>query len=95
MQKESEKSLEVHLVNAVKARGGLAIKNTSQFHRGLPDRTVLLPGGHISFVEMKSTGCKPTALQLRAHEQLRHMGFRVEVIDTTEKLDAFLNSITK
>lgn len=91
--RESEKALEARLVSEVRKRGGVAVKLTSQFHRGLPDRLVLLPYHTIAFVEMKSTGEKPTALQVAAHEKLRQMRFTVRVIDSTETLDAFLASI--
>lgn len=93
MNKESEKALEARLVSEVKKRGGQAIKLTSQFHRGLPDRLVVLPYHTILFVEMKSTGEKPTPLQLAAHEKLREMRFTVRVIDSTESLDEMLAGI--
>ena len=88
--KESEKALEHRLVEEVKKMGGLALKNTSQFHGGIPDRLVLLPFHTISFVELKSTGEKPRPLQEAAMAKLGDMGFRCWVIDSTEKLDYFL-----
>lgn len=87
--RESEKDLEAALVTGCKRRGGMAIKLTSQFHRGLPDRLVLLPYRTVSFVELKSTGCKRTALQEVAATQLEALGFRVFVIDSTEGLMEF------
>ena len=70
---ESEKDLEARLVKEVETRGGMAIKLTSQFHRGLPDRLVLCPYHTMAFVEMKSTGKKPTALQDATPQRLRSM----------------------
>ena len=87
---ESEKKLEARLVSEIKSRGGLAVKNTSQFHRGLPDRIVLLPYHTISFVELKTTGEKPTALQAAVQAKLWSMGYTVYTIDSTSALDAFL-----
>jgi hypothetical protein len=87
--RESEKDLEAALVTGCKRRGGMAIKLTSQFHRGLPDRMVLLPYRTIAFVELKSTGRKRTALQEVAATQLEALGFRVFVIDSTEGLMEF------
>lgn len=84
--KESEKIIEAKLREAVKQRGGTALKFLSQFHRGMPDRLVLMPGGRAFFVELKSTGEKPRLLQQKAHEDLRRLGFSVYVIDSTEKL---------
>lgn len=90
MKTESEKKLEAALVRDVAKMGGLAVKLTSQFHRGLPDRLVLLPGGRADFVELKSTGKKPTDLQLVTHGRLRAMGFGVKVIDNAVDLAGLL-----
>ena len=89
-QKESEKTLEARLVREIEARGGMALKYTSQFHRGIPDRIVLLPGGHTIFVELKSTGQKPTKLQMHAIRKLIKMGHQVVIIDRTGLLELFL-----
>ena len=51
---------------------------------------VLLPGGRILFVEIKTTGKKPTLLQRHCHGMLRNLGFIVYVIDSTETLNAFI-----
>lgn len=88
--KQSEKTLEAHLRTEVEKRGGQALKYTSQYHRGMPDRVVLMPGGLVYFVELKSEGKKPTLLQVKAHEKLRRLGFFVVVIDSTETLGDFL-----
>ena len=87
--RESEKDLEASLVTGCKRRKGMAVKLTSQFHRGLPDRLVLLPYRTVAFVELKSTGAKRTALQEVAAEQLEALGFRVFVVDSTEALMEF------
>ena len=88
--KESEKTLEARLVREIKARGGMALKYTSQYHRGIPDRICLLPGGKVIFVELKSTGKKPTKLQQHAMEQLEKLGFITQVVDSTENLEGLL-----
>ena len=87
---DSEKDLEARLRKAVEKRGGMAVKLLSQLHRGLPDRLVLMPGGHAWFVETKSTGKKPTRLQKHCHDLLRKLGFEVWVIDDTFGLDSLL-----
>jgi hypothetical protein len=68
----------------------MALKYTSQYHRGIPDRICLLPGGLSVFVELKSTGKKPTKLQQYAMEQLDRMGHPNCVVDSTEKLEELL-----
>lgn len=89
-KQESEKTLEARLVREIEARGGMALKYTSQFHRGIPDRICLLPGGLTIFVELKSTGKKPTKLQEHAMKRLAEMGHLTTVVDSTEKLEWFL-----
>lgn len=83
----SEKVLEAELRERCKALGWMCIKLTSQYQRGLPDRLILMPGSRVCFAEIKTTGKKPTALQRVTHERLRALGYRVEVVDTTESLD--------
>ena len=90
---ESEKKLEARLRTEIEKRGGVALKLLSQFHRGLPDRLVLLPYGITYFVEMKTTGERPTLLQQHAHKMLRNLGQHVVIVDTSEKLASFLQLI--
>lgn len=90
LSRESEKALEARLRKEIEKRGGMAVKLLSQLHRGLPDRLVLMPGGHVWFVETKSTGKKPTRLQKHCHELLRKLGFEVWVIDDMFGLDELL-----
>lgn len=91
----SEKLLESKLAASVKALGGWSLKLWSVSVTGLPDRMVLMPGGLVRFVELKSTGKKPTPRQLVVHNQLRQLGFAVEVIDTEQQLQHFLNQFSK
>ena len=93
--KESEKTLEARLVREIEARGGMALKYTSQFHRGIPDRICLLPGSLTIFVELKSTCKKPTKLQRHAMKQLTELGYIVGLIDTTDKLEDLLHLIDR
>ena len=90
---ESEKTLEAKLRKAVESRGGMALKLLSQLHRGLPDRLILMPCGLTYFAEIKTTGKKPTKLQLRCHRQLRELTFPVFIIDSTASLEEALAAI--
>lgn len=85
-----EKQIEKYLVNEIERLGGLCIKFPPLFFRGFPDRIVLLPGALIVFVEMKDKGKKPTRVQLRTHDKLRSLGFRVEVLDSKESVNDFI-----
>lgn len=84
---ESEKALERKLCAEVKKVGGWAIKLLPGLIKGLPDRMVLLPGGRVVFVEVKTTGLKPTKMQTLIHERLRALGFKVWVVDSSEKIN--------
>ena len=87
---EREKALEKKLTNEVKKRGGWAVKLLSSLVSGLPDRLCLLPGGRLFFAEVKGTGLKPTKIQKFVHDKIRGLGFRVEVVDSTEKINQIL-----
>ena len=88
-----EKQTEQKLVKAVKAAGGICPKLVSPGFDGMPDRMVLLPGGHIGFVEVKAPGAKPRLLQARRHEQLAILGFRVYVMDCSEQIPGVIREI--
>lgn len=72
------------------------IKLLSTFIKGLPDRMILCQGGYVGFAEIKTTGKKPTKIQLLIHSKLRALGFKVFVIDDLESRDSavsfFLNN---
>ena len=73
--------------------GGIALKFVSPGFDGMPDRIVLLPDGHIGFVEVKSMGCKPQLLQLARHRLLRGLGFKVYVLDNEQQIGGILDEI--
>lgn len=89
----SEKHIEQKLVKAVKAAGGIAPKFISPGLAGMPDRLVLLPEGKIAFVEIKGYGIKPRPLQVKRHEKLRRLGFKVYVLDEQRHIGVILNEI--
>lgn len=88
--KESEKDLEAKFRRECESHGWMALKLLPQMHRGLPDRLVLAEFGITFFAEIKTTGKKPTILQLHCHETLRKLGFQVFVIDSSESLEMAL-----
>ena len=88
-----EKELERKLVTAVKRRGGICPKLTSPGFDGMPDRLVLMPGGHLAFVEVKAPGKKPRPLQEARHQQLRSLGFLVYTLDDTAQIGGILDEI--
>lgn len=88
-----EKTIEHKLTIAVKNMGGIAVKFVSPGFDGMPDRIVLLPGGHMGFVEVKAIGCKPRPLQLARHRLLRGLGFKVYVLDDEQQIGGLLDEI--
>jgi len=88
-----EKAIEKKLLLAVKAAGGIAPKFTSPSFDGMPDRIVLLPGGHMAFVEVKAPGEKPRLLQLARHRLIRRLGFKVYVLDDEQQIGGLLDEI--
>ena len=88
-----ERQIEQNLAKAVKEAGGIAPKFTSPGFAEMPDRLVLLPGGHIGFVEVKAPGEKPRPLQLSRHRRLRQLGFRVYVLDDEKQIGGIIDEI--
>lgn len=88
-----EKQIENKLATEAKKLGGIALKFVSPSFDGMPDRLVLIPDGHIAFVELKASGEKPRPLQLARHRLLWSLGFRVYVIDSVEQIGGMLDEI--
>ena len=88
-----EKQIEQKFCHAVRKQGGIALKMASPSYAGLPDRLVLLPGGHMAFVEVKAPGEKPRILQVIRMEFLRGLGFRVYVLDSAERIGELLHEV--
>ena len=88
-----EKQIEHALVMAVKAAGGMCPKLVSPGTDGMPDRMILLPKGHIGFVEVKAPGKKPRPLQERRHKQMRELGFKVFILDGREQIPEILEEV--
>lgn len=88
----SEKEIENYLVRKIKNKKGIAYKFTSPGNSGVPDRLCLLPNGKIFFVELKSPGKKPRALQINQITKIAKLGQRVYVLDSKEKVDEVLET---
>lgn len=88
---ESEKNTEAYLRDEVKALGGRSYKWVSPGCSGVPDRIVILPGGRIVFVELKSEGKTSTDQQKKRQAELRALGCTVHAdIDTKAKVRELL-----
>lgn len=91
----NEKLIEKKLKQGVERIGGKALKFTSPFYTGMPDRLVLLPGGKVKWAEIKSTGKVLSPVQDVRKAELEALGFEVAVIDDQQTLTHFLNNLTQ
>ena len=95
-----ESEVEKYLIQEVVGRNGSIRKVKWIGRRGAPDRFVMLPfsRGKIGYVwiprcawvELKRPKGKAEAHQRREHQRLREFGQVVYVIDTKEKVNAFI-----
>lgn len=88
-----EREIEQTLRQAVRKRGGLALKFVSPGYDGMPDRLALLPNGKMGFVEVKAPGKAPRPLQRQRHKLLRELGFRVYVLDNKSQIGGIIDDI--
>lgn len=84
-----ESTVETSLVRGGKRRGVWVIK-AERLHLGFPDRMLLAPGGRVAFVELKRPKRVLEPAQRLVRRWLKHLGFRVEKLDTPEKVERFL-----
>lgn len=87
-----EKNVEGELVKQIKNLGGICWKFTVPSTSGVPDR-IILYHGKAYFVETKAPGKKPRPLQRKIHRVMAQQGFPVAIIDTIEKVTAFIDQI--
>lgn len=57
---------------------------------GYPDRLLVLPGGSVIWVELKSKGRKPTKIQQIRIAGLRTRGHYVWIIDNRKSVDSLI-----
>lgn len=86
-----EKDIEKLFRDEIKKAGGKAYKFTSPGNDGVPDRIVMLPGGRIVFVELKTDKGKLSRLQELQCRQIAELGQTVRVLHgLSEVRDFFL-----
>lgn len=89
-----EATVERKLVEGVKKAGGQAWKFVSPGRSGVPDRIVLLPGGRVIFVELKTDTGKLSKLQIVCIRLLRELGFDARVLFGVSDVEEFLDEIS-
>lgn len=87
-----EKTIERAAVKRLELQGCLTLKLEMMYNVGWPDRLVVMPNGHIFFIEFKRPGGKVTKLQEERHRQLKNRGVHVyvctSVVEAVEALCA-------
>ena len=75
-----ERDIERFLTEEVKKMGGRCMKWVSPGSAGVPDRIILLPGGHIWFVELKDDRGRLSSMQKYWLDVLYDLGFFAVVV---------------
>lgn len=75
-----ESKIEAALVRGVRELGGRAYKFVSPGCTGVPDRIVILPGGRVEFVELKTMDGRLSPIQNLRQEELRSLGATVRTL---------------
>lgn len=88
-----ESAIERKLVRGIRKQGGLALKLVSPGHAGVPDRLVLLPGGRVIFVELKTETGRLSPLQVDTHTRMRSLGMDVRTLYGADQVDGFLEEV--
>jgi Holliday junction resolvase-like predicted endonuclease len=86
-----EADIENEVVAWCKANGGEALKLKLEGQRGWPDRTILMPGGVVVFVELKHKA-KPSFQQLRWLARLEELGFTAGICHSLDDVKGLLNA---
>ena len=85
-----ESSLESYFRKRVRLAGGHPVKITSPAERGVPDRLVIMPGGHIYLVELKTVDGRVSPIQRVWHAKMALLGVQVFVLSGREDVDRWL-----
>lgn len=88
-----EKQIEARLVRGVQKAGGLCYKFVSPGNVGVPDRVVVLPGGRVIFVELKTDTGRVSQAQYYQIRRLKAAGADVRVLCGASQVDRFLREV--
>jgi hypothetical protein len=87
-----ESRLESYFRREVTQRGGWTIKLTGT--KGIPDRLVMLPGGNVVFVELKTDKGRLSKIQKAVIAKLDGLGCSVEVLYGKDQVDEWLAAVS-
>lgn len=83
----SEKAIERYLVEQAHLAGMPCLKYSNPNMVGYPDRLLVVPGGEVVWVELKSKGHHPSKVQQLRIAELESLGHLVCVIDNKADID--------
>lgn len=89
----TEVQIERRLVLGVKKAGGMCLKFTSPSTRGVPDRIVILPGGRVIFVELKTEKGRLSEIQKHVIGEMTKLGAEGCVLRGLDGVETFLREI--
>lgn len=90
---EREKQIEKYLRLRVEERGGVCMKFVSPGQDGVPDRIVVMPGGRVYFVELKTKTGKLSRIQKYQLKRLTDLDQICSVVYGKEGVKAFLEDV--
>lgn len=90
---EREKQLEKYLRLRIEERGGVCQKFVSPGQDGVPDRVVVMPGGRVYFVELKTQAGKLSRIQKYQLKRLCDLHQICSVIYGKGGVKAFLRDV--
>ena len=88
-----ERDIERYLVRRTIEHGGVAYKWVSPGRVGVADRIVLLPGGVVWFVELKTVKGRLSPWQKVFAAEMRRMGMNYIVIRSKGEVDELLQRV--
>ena len=86
-----ESEIERRLARVVKHAGGLCLKFSSPNAPGVPDRVVILPGGRVVFIELKTAAGRLSRIQRWMLAEMRARGADVRVLYGADDVDRFVS----
>lgn len=82
-----ESDVEQALVDRIHTIGGECMKFVSPGLVGVPDRIIILPGGEIHWVELKTWTGKLSPMQVQMHKRLKRLDQDVWVIRSVDQIN--------
>ncbi len=91
MQREAK--IEEWLVKQIKELGGIADKFVSPANPGVPDRLIVMPGGKVYFVELKTEIGRLSNIQKWQRDRYRERGAEVRIVKGMDQAKEFIKEL--